>query len=326
MKHRLAQRLVVAMLGALAGSSAIAQTRPVITMPSVKVSAVDSGGVIGIYRPFDVIATFSKPYCLSTVAPIYSEVTLKEGTLSLVLSHLKSGECATQRTLRVPGLPMGTYNVRVSVTGGDMYAGTHVVEEGSASLKVEMRAGDPSFGVMYTARVDGGEVKPFGTYPVEEAPITLTSMPWNGELLNENVNWIEVGGPPPKSHAFSLFVPTDFERPLPEPFVPIWDIYYPKPYRGIFVTTSRETVDALQAQWYPGVPYRVTGLPGAYVLRSTGGACPLGASPVYRVFQPQVVAHRWTQSMETYTMLVQNGYVGEGIAFCSPSQPYPSLK
>lgn len=50
-----------------------------------------------------------------------------------------------------------------------------------------------------------------------------------------------------------------------------------------------------------------------------GGVCGFGTDPVYRLFNTQRSNHRYTPSAETYRTLVgNNGWVGEGVAFCSP--------
>ena len=54
-------------------------------------------------------------------------------------------------------------------------------------------------------------------------------------------------------------------------------------------------------------------------LLPVNGVCPLATQPVYRLFSQTLSNHRYTQSAETYNALQIRGYVGEGVAFCSPN-------
>lgn len=60
-------------------------------------------------------------------------------------------------------------------------------------------------------------------------------------------------------------------------------------------------------------------------LMPTGGACPAGTDPVWRLynnrFQHLDSNHRFVASSETYHTMIAAGWIGEGVAFCSPPVP-----
>ena len=59
------------------------------------------------------------------------------------------------------------------------------------------------------------------------------------------------------------------------------------------------------------------------VVRSTDGlTCPLGTEPVFVLFQPTDVAHRYTMDAELYQLLQRvSGYRGEGLGWCACGPP-----
>ena len=318
MKARFQCIVIVPLLIALGQcfvGAAQAQTTP-LTMPSVRVERAFAADPLAItpYQPFDVVATFSKPYCLSTESPIYSALTLNQGVLNLVLTHVKSGPCLSERRLRVPGLLAGDYRIRVSITDGDSRTLTFEAEVGTATLTVAPNGSTPITSRVETARIDGGALaKPFGVYPLGDGPVTLFKGSLNAPLGPTGVG-VEVGQP----FSFGVFDQAPTGSYVSDTFVPVYAVNYPAPYLGLFITTSLQTARALQSLW--AIPASGEPRQWFYALRLKSGACPLGASPVYQLFNPQVVAHRWTQSMEMYSVLAENGFVGEGAIFCAPKQ------
>jgi hypothetical protein len=53
---------------------------------------------------------------------------------------------------------------------------------------------------------------------------------------------------------------------------------------------------------------------------AAGGICPTGRVPIYRAFEPKAVIHRYVPAA-TYSLLLANGWIGDGIAFCVASEP-----
>ena len=137
-----------------------------ITMPSV--TLLTPAPVA--YQPLTVNATFSTAYCLNTDAPIYSQVSLSNGVLAVALSHLKTGPCVTSKTLELPGLPAGTYSVRISVTaddsGGIQRRRTYEVEAGQTSLTVALPTGLTANVPLCMTRSDAPTYGAFGAGPI----------------------------------------------------------------------------------------------------------------------------------------------------------------
>ena len=287
-------------------------------MPNVRVERALATDPVAItpYQPFDVIATFSKPYCLSTESPLYSALSLVQGELRIVLSHVKEGPCVTERRLRIPGLGRGDYRIRVSITDNFFFSATYEAEVGVTTFSVSANASTPMTERIRTARIDGGAiVQPYGRYDLGAGPVTLVEL--SAGLfapLGTTGVLVDLDG----TYTFGAFFKPRSSDYVAPAFVPLYSVVYPAPYLGRYVTTSLETARRLRATWAP----TQTGDPQilVYVLRLENAACPIGASPVYQLFNPSAVAHRWTQSLDLYAVLSQSGFVGEGAVFCAPKQ------
>ncbi len=276
-----------------------------------------------VYQPFAVRVTFAEPVCFSVTSPVYSSVSFTKGVLRLVLSHLKPGPCVTERLLPVSGLPAGTHTVRVSVTSfrpaiaTDLHAGGTTIENelASASLVVAQRAEIPVVNV-YSAKVLGdGIYKPFAATEGGGGPVVLWLQ--HGETLTGGGEWLEVGSPRENGYAFKLMGTASATPPLmPPPFEPVYFFRYPAPFQGHFAVTGAECVQLLKT-WFGQTGARACAPPMFYGLSLKNGACPLGASPVFRLFHPVSIAHRYTQSADTYSELQNFGFIGEGAPFCA---------
>jgi len=254
-----------------------------------------------VYEPFTVAVTFSKPYCIAD-APQFSRVRLSGNALLLSLSHLGEGPCALQRTFVMPGLPDGNFAVTVAVTGTYVdttlnIRETIVVERGTFSLAVDPTA-QYKKGVVYTTQIGDAFVLDLAPFvpPFPRTPV---------------VNML-TGRDDPE---FTVYTGLGLGRiGVPSAAVPLWQLQYPSPLKGSFATTSEAEKNRLATHgfnWFGGDLL-------FFVLPVQNGACPLGASPVYRVFNPKVPAHRYVSSFDTYSVLAANGFVGEGIVFCAP--------
>ena len=292
------------------GMSALAQS-PVPTPAVVPNVAVITAAPVA-FQKLTVKADFSTAYCLNNEYPIFSNVSLKGGVYSVILSHLRTGPCVTTKTLTLPGLPAGTYTLRVSVTaddsGGIQVRRTYETEVGQTTLTVVQPSGI-SAAAMCMARVDLPAYGSYGTGPVlltgrcsEEPVFSTTRM--NGTTP------LEVGTATPSFFVYGAPSGT----PLPSPFTQLYAVTYPAPLAGTFWTTSLSDCASLNLALNARSSCDSS---TTIVLQANGGVCPLGTSAVYRVFQPRATAHRYTQSAATYAALVAANHVGEGIVWCA---------
>ncbi len=279
-----------------------------VVMPSVTINTASPVA----FELLTVRAGFSTAYCLSNQYPIYSNVNLKSGVLSVVLSHLRAGPCVTSKTLNLPGLPAGTYTLRISVTaddsGGIQVRRTYEAEVGETTFTVTQPPGIGA-AVMCMARVD---LPAYGSYGA--GPVMLTGRcseePVFSTQRTNGTTPLEVGTATPSFSVYGALAGT----PLPAPFTQLYAVTYPFPLAGAFWTTSLADCTALNLALNGRTACDAS---TTIVLRPNSGVCPLGTSAVYRAFQPQVPAHRYTQSAATYAALVAANHVGEGIAWCA---------
>ena len=59
---------------------------------------------------------------------------------------------------------------------------------------------------------------------------------------------------------------------------------------------------------------------GFAAVPALGGICPSGRVTIYRAFEPKAVMHRYVPAA-TYSLLLGNGWIGDGIAFCVAQEP-----
>ena len=94
--------------------------------------------------------------------------------------------------------------------------------------------------------------------------------------------------------------------------------FYSSQVNSHFYTGDEEECTKLQEEdhgWeYEGIAFQA--------LIPNGGACPAGTDPVWRLFNDRVAEkdsnHRFVASSETYRAMMAHGWLGEGVAFCSP--------
>ena len=97
----------------------------------------------------------------------------------------------------------------------------------------------------------------------------------------------------------------------------LYSLRFSAPVRYYYTTSSKEGDDLVRV----GFVEQPSPYSPIYVLPAVNGACPLGATPVRRLFNAVDVLHRYEASVETASVLTANGYVDENIAFCSPPAP-----
>ena len=59
---------------------------------------------------------------------------------------------------------------------------------------------------------------------------------------------------------------------------------------------------------------------GFAAIPALGGICPPGRVTIYRAFEPKAVIHRYVPAA-TYSLLLANGWLGDGVAFCVAQEP-----
>lgn len=284
-----------------------------------------------LYQPFDITITFDTPQCFASTYPLLGDVAYKESTLTIVLSHLKSGACTLTQKVRIPGLPPGAQTIIVQVTKGETPFGGYVEAFPNGSKQyttvattvsgvVNVDATASGRADIFTYRDDGGGlVTPPSADRAGLGPIVIG----NGRLVNAALgvrgDWLEIGGRPTFS---TLTIPVGGS--IPDELTALRLVLYPTPLLGVFATADSVLADRLSSEWRTGSPPEPTLIAGDYkyglVGKLRGGICPLGMSPVYQAFHPVAIGHRYTQSSATYRMLLANGYVGDGAAFCAPVQ------
>ena len=105
--------------------------------------------------------------------------------------------------------------------------------------------------------------------------------------------------------------------PAPVAAKPVCRLYSPV-VNTHFFSADAASCDSLKQQtgsWIDeGIAFRA--------LVPTNGICPSGTVPVWRLYNNRFAQldsnHRYVASPNTYQHMVANGWIGEGVAFCSP--------
>lgn len=107
------------------------------------------------------------------------------------------------------------------------------------------------------------------------------------------------------------------EGPAPSAAVPVCR-FYSYEVNSHFYTADAlecEELQETQTSWqYEGIAFQA--------LLPVANACPAGTDPVWRLYNNRYVEkdsnHRFVASSETYRTMIADGWIGEGVAFCSP--------
>ncbi|HOB03069.1 hypothetical protein [Casimicrobium huifangae] len=295
---------------------------PQIPLPQPLASLRVEPASVTAFQPFEVVAQFASSYCLSPGAPGLANAKLRNGILTLVISHLRSGPCVTEKRVAVDGLPPGSFRLRLSVTdtysssGLAFYSTTYEKEAGEIQLTINDLPGWRT-GSLGMASIDKAATPGWPAYG--QGPIQL-----NGDWY---VPQLPVGAPlrvarplgvGQASATMGVFVSDSADAAnLPTPFVALYGVDYPSGMLGRYYTTAKSTCSALANAW--GYDPRSMCVSATAVVRSTDGlTCPLGTEPVFVLFQPTDVAHRYTMDAELYQLLQRvSGYRGEGLGWCA---------
>ena len=107
------------------------------------------------------------------------------------------------------------------------------------------------------------------------------------------------------------------DGPAPGAAMPVCR-FYSREVNSHFYTADADECESLQemeTSWeYEGIAFQA--------LLPMAGACPAGTDPVWRLFNDRYAErdsnHRFVTNSETYRTMIAAGWVGEGVAFCSP--------
>ena len=256
------------------------------------------------FEALTVTIEFSKPYCIAEHSPIFSRVSLTTGELVLLLSQFGDGPCVGRKSFAVPGIPAGNFRMTVGVAGPYW---PNFPAESREAVSVEQLTIPLTVSAV-------GQKAPLYTWvaPMEpRATSGLFLVPGVPGATIQNGNVSIVG----RADAYEFTAWLGRIAPVPRAAVRLYWLDYPKPRNGSFHTTSLTDANRLASE---GFTLKTDSLE-EYVLPKVNGACPLGSSPVYRLFNPRVVAHRYVANVDTYNALAANGWLGEGSVFCAPS-------
>ncbi|MCK9469253.1 MAG: hypothetical protein M0Q49_07535 [Porticoccaceae bacterium] len=107
------------------------------------------------------------------------------------------------------------------------------------------------------------------------------------------------------------------EGSAPDAAVPVCR-FYSRDVNSHFYTadaTECEELQEIQTSWqYEDIAFQA--------LLPVANACPAGTDPVWRLYNNRHAEkdsnHRFVASSETYRTMIADGWIGEGVAFCSP--------
>lgn len=265
------------------------------------------------FEPFDVLVQYSREYCLPRVTPIVSQVTSGAAAsarlVTVVLSHLDATDpvpCTLRSSsrFRFPGLPAGRSTLEVALTQtvqpSILVYRSEIVERGSLDVSVSAIA-NAAIKVM---TINGPNGAPFYLSTVDAQDLS-----GSGSLLPS----AGAGASTPAFYGWSAS-----RVPAPSVATPLFSLKFSSPIRYFYTTRTGERDALLRAGFIEQI---APSWGQIYVLAATNGACPLGATPVRRLFNQADTLHRYEMNTDTVSVLSANGYVDENIAFCSPPVP-----
>jgi hypothetical protein len=283
----------------------------IVGLADTAIAQVSAPANVVEYTPFTVsVAAAGAPLCDGPTVNVIGSVRVT-GDIAHISVPPIGARCAS-RTFEIPGLPRAVRTLRIDVTalavdgnrtagGGTKAASTQVLTH-----DIEVR---PLFGMAEMSRFWTAEFRS----ALSSGPVRLLLTSSRVEMFAGQWLWFEVGDPQVDAYTFKALSAPLASGGLPSSLVRLTSVEYPAPFAGTFVTGDTALARSLAASW-SGVAVE---LPFA-VGRVRAGSCPIGMTPVYQLFNPTSVVHRWTQYVETYHVLIANGYVGEGPSWCAP--------
>jgi serine protease len=189
---------------------------------------------------------------------------------------------------------------------------------------------------------------PAGDYTVQNKEFASGGFDSGGYLYPDLPTTINIAEAPPTQQVYALYLPeikhyfitaSEVEKegiknytipvdagfnawsangPAPESALPVCR-FYSYLVNSHFYTASEAECEMLKnddSGWvYEGIAFQA-------LVPAAGGACPPGTDPVWRLYNNRYAQqdsnHRFITSLGIYHAMVAEGWIGEGVAFCSP--------
>ena len=263
------------------------------------------------YSPFAlVIDSPDAPLCDGASTYVAGTVRLAGNTVDISIPP--TGARCAARTMTVPGLPRTVRSVRVTLTESVPDATSGSTRTTASLVMTRDISVMPLFAVQDLPRFWTGELR--ASFSTTSPPAVLLT-PSRTSMFVGQWQWLEPGDPQTEAYTFKALSAPLTAGALPAPLARLYRVEYPAPFAGAYFTIDGDAARRLAREWSRNaeeLPYALG--------RTDALGCPIGMSPVYRLFNPAAVFHRWTQSAETYRVLMAGGFVGEGIAWCAPNR------
>lgn len=242
------------------------------------------------YEPFEleIVTRREDPGTLIAVN-VGSVITVEHQTDEALDSLSPAG----LMVVTIPGLPAGNYSVHnKEFSSGGYDAGAYLYPDLPVGISIEEAAPTQPVHALYFPKIK----RYFITASEEE----------KDQLRNESV---------PVDGGFNAW-PAD--GPAPESAQPVCRFYSAEVNSHFY--TAREKECALLREADHGWEYE--GIAFQALVPAKGGACPPGTDPVWRLYNNRYAQqdsnHRFVASVGIYHSMVADGWIGEGVAFCSP--------
>ena len=196
--------------------------------------------------------------------------------------------------VELQGLPPGTYEVNAAFMPHLADDNLAIQETGFSFTVAEAPPTQPVYAFFHTG--------------IEHYFITAWENEANGLLAQNGWEIVDFG--------FNVWHADD---PAPEAAVPVCR-FYSELVNSHFYTGSANECAKLREEdpdWiYEGIAFQA--------LLPVKDACPAGTTPVWRLYNDRAAEldsnHRFVASGDTYRAMIAEGWIGEGVAFCSPPE------
>ena len=246
------------------------------------------------YQPFTIEYSISCPLPSNNDVDVY----VRPDAVVIETRHLDPGFVCpvVDQTAVVGGLSGGTYPLKFR--GRDWNSSGELGPEGPAVVNIAIAPAPPTQPVFafYNGNIDHY----FITAGTAEKDSLLNGGGGGGwAIVDEGFNAWPAAGPAP-----------DAAEPVCR--------FYSAVVNSHFYTAGPSECEMLKqpsSGWtYEGIAFRA--------LVPTKGSCYPGTVPVWRLYNDRAAQsdsnHRFVASVDTYRHMIANGWIGEGVAFCSP--------